>query len=80
MNEENQKEIQDLVIERLKTLPSDKGISIGSAGSFTKEDLIRHVRSGDAIGKKIIDVEMSFLKSLKEGIFYGENLIVSDEA
>lgn len=61
-------EIKELVIARLETLPNDKKISIGSSGEFSKDELIRHIKRGDPIGKKIIQVEMEFLKALKEGI------------
>lgn len=80
MEEKNKEDIKELVIARLQTLPNDKGVSIGSAGNFTKDDLIRHVESGDAIGEKIIEVEMNFLKALKKGIFYGQDLALSNEA
>lgn len=80
MSEKNQEEIQELVIARLQTLPDSKGISIGSAGNFTKAEMIECVRSGDSIGKKIIEVEMNFLKALKEGVFYGQDLAFGNEA
>ena len=63
-----EEEIKELVIVRLKTLPSDKKISIGSYGEFTKEQLIELVKKGDPIGKKMIEIEMEFLQALKEGI------------
>ena len=66
MNED----IKELVIARIKTLPENTGISIGSAGSFSKEEIIRHIENDDEIGRKIMEVEMSFLQKLKEGIFY----------
>jgi len=61
-------EIKELVILRLETLPSDKKISIGSYGEFSKEELIEHVKKEDSIGKKMIEVEMEFLKAFREGI------------
>lgn len=61
-------DIKELVIERLKYLPENMKISIGSIGSFTKEELIEHVKEGDSIGKKIVEVELHFLKTLKEGV------------
>lgn len=61
MNEE----IKQLVIARLEVLPEDTGISIGSEGEFTKEELIKRVEQGDEIGQKIIEVELDYLKSLK---------------
>ena len=67
---ETEKEIIDLVIARLQNLPSDKEISIGSSGEFTKEDLIEHVKKDDSIGQKMVAIEMDFLRSMKEGVFY----------
>lgn len=58
-------EIKDLVIARLEVLPEDTGISIGSAGEFTRDELIERVRQGDEVGQKIVEVELSYLKSLK---------------
>jgi hypothetical protein len=67
------KDIQDLVIARLQTLPEDVELSIGSEGDFTKDELIDHVRQGDDVGQKMIELEMSFLRSLKSGVFYGDD-------
>lgn len=65
----SEEEIKKLVIARLETsLPSDKKVSIGSSGEFTKEELINHVRKGDEIGKKIVKIELEFLQAFKEGI------------
>lgn len=61
-------EIKELVIMRLETLPANKKISIGSYGEFSKEELIEHVKKEDDIGRKMIEVEMEFLKAFKEGI------------
>ncbi|MFH1065331.1 MAG: hypothetical protein V1734_02385 [Nanoarchaeota archaeon] len=63
-----EKEIKELVIARLETMPSDEKVSIGSAGEFNKEELISEVKKGSSIGKKIIEIEMEFLRAMKEGI------------
>lgn len=61
-------DIKRIVIARLETLPPDKKISIGSSGEFSKDELIERVKKGDPIGEKMIEIEMEFLRSLKEGI------------
>ena len=66
----SEQEIKQLVIERLKTLPENIGLSISSMGDFDKQELISHVEQGDDIGQKIVEVELSFLRGLKEGILY----------
>lgn len=67
---ENEQEIKAIVVARLQTLPDGKEISIGEKGDFTKEDLIKHVENGDEIGKKMIEIEMNFLRALKDGLLY----------
>lgn len=68
----NQREITQLVVERIKTLSAGRKISIGSEGMFTKEELIEHVQKGDKIGDKIIKVQMEYLRSLKKGVLFDE--------
>lgn len=60
------KEIRRLVIERLRGLSPNKGISIGSDKSYSKDELIKEVEKGTGVGNKIIEVELEFLQSLKD--------------
>jgi len=76
--EEISEDLKDLVIERLDVLPSDKKISIGSVGEFTKDELIERVKQGDEIGQKIVEIELSFLRALKEGTLL-EELLFSNQ-
>lgn len=75
----SKEEIKKLVIARLQVLPADKKISVGSEGKFTRDELIDHVEKGDEIGEKITEVQLEYLRLLKEGIFYEQNLS-SDKA
>lgn len=60
-------EIRKLVIARLSVLSPDTNISIGSEGNFTRDQLLESVEKGDKIGKKLAEVEMEWLRSLKKG-------------
>lgn len=60
-------DLKDLVIERLEVLSPHKKIYIGSVGAFTRDELIERVKQGDEIGQKIVNIELSFLRALKEG-------------
>ena len=71
MSENSSNEIKNLVIARLETLPSDAVVSLGSNGEFTKDQIIESIRSGDENGQKMIEIEMTFLQGLKDGILYG---------
>lgn len=70
--EEITDDIKALVVARLNAWPEDREVSIGSDGSFKKGELIEHVQQGDSVGQKIVEVEMSFLRALKEGVLYDE--------
>ena len=63
-----QEEIKKIVIARLETLSSDKKISVGSSGDFSRDELIEKVKKGDPVGQKIVQIEIEFLRSLKKGI------------
>jgi len=59
-------EIRQLVIARLSVLSPNTMISIGSEGSFSRDELIKSVQKGDKIGEKFEQVEMEWLRSFKE--------------
>lgn len=61
-------DIRDLVTARLSVMPSDTIISVGSAGDFTKSELIKRVEAGDEVGEKIAQAQMAWLRALKEGL------------
>ncbi len=66
-------EVKKIVIARLEIFPSDKKISIGSVGELTKQEMIDNVERETNIGEKIIEVQLGYLRSLKEGIFYEQD-------
>lgn len=61
-------EKRELIIHRLSVLSPNTIISLGSEGSFTRDELIESVEKGDEVGKKIVEIQMEWLKSFKEKI------------
>jgi len=54
-----EKNLIELVVSRFQTMPENLAVSIGSAGTFKKKDLIKHVKKSDSVGKKFTgDLEM----------------------
>jgi len=43
MEKEMQNDIKELIVARLRVLPSDREISIGSNTNFQKDEFINHV-------------------------------------
>ena len=56
--ETSDEEIRKLVIARLSVISSDMQISIGSDGSFSRDEMIDHVNANDDIGQKIEAIEL----------------------
>ncbi len=57
-------EIKKLVIARISAqVPSNLTLSIGSHGRISKNEMISHVKDNDAIGKKIVESHIRFLKA-----------------
>lgn len=61
-------EIRKLVLARLQVISSDTVKCIGDEGSFNRDELIEHVKLGDKIGKTIEQIEMEWLRALKDGL------------
>ena len=61
---------RDITIARLRVLPSSRRVAIGNYGSFTKDELIGEVERDSAVGKKIVQIQMAFLTSMKDGGIY----------
>lgn len=59
-------EIKRLVLMRLETMPENIRISLGSEGNLGKSDLIRHVKEEDSLGKLFMQVQLEYLRSMKD--------------
>jgi len=68
-------ELKKIIIARLETFPSNKKISIGSIGEFTKNEMIENIEKETDVGEKIIEIQLNYLRSLKEGILYEQNVV-----
>ena len=72
MSEEINPELKEIILQRLITskLPQNLRVSIGNASQdpMAMQEVIEHVKKEDEIGKKIIKIQLSYLKALKEGI------------
>ncbi len=63
-------EVVNLVIARLEGLPPNVSISIGGGkdsqeGGYGIKKLIEHIKAQDEIGKKMIDVQLAYIRSFK---------------
>ena len=65
----NKELVKKIVIERVKSMAPNVKIALGSKGKFlSKDDLLKEVNKGSPVGKKIIEIQLRYLRALKEGI------------
>jgi len=58
-------DVRNLVLARLSVLSRDIVISLGSAGSFSRDELLCKVEKGDTIGEKLAEIQLEWLRSFK---------------
>ncbi len=67
-NQEIEEMKKEIVIERLRQAPSTIKIAFGSINEFmARDELIEQVEKGTDIGKKIIKIQLEYLKAFKKG-------------
>ena len=66
MTKEITGEIKKIVLARIMAMPDSIRISIGGQGELDKDRMIEHVREGDETGKKLIEMHLYYLRSLRE--------------
>ena len=59
------KEVVELIVKRLETVPPNIKMSVGSKGTFEIRDIIKSVEKQDEMGKMFIEMQLQYLKSLK---------------
>jgi hypothetical protein len=59
------KDILELVLIRLESMPENFQVNLGNNQILQKADLISHVKNQDDLGKKIMNVQMQYLRELK---------------
>ena len=55
------KDIKNIVKERLYRIPANVSFSIGSFGDFTRDELIKEVENESEAGKAIVDMQLEFI-------------------
>ena len=64
---EKDEELKKLVLARINVMPPNYKLSVGNKGTFSKEQLMASVESGDEVGKQMVSMQMNFIKALTSG-------------
>ncbi len=69
MSSAKDKLIKKIIMERIKSMSPNVKIALGSKGEFLgKRDLLKEVKEDTPTGKKIIEIQLRYLRALKAGI------------
>ena len=60
------KEEMKLVEKRLEAWNEKIGIANFRLGEFTKDEMLKHVKAEDEIGRDMSEIQLHYLRSLKE--------------
>lgn len=68
---ETLKDMQKLVLARLKASSDDLSVSVGST-EYTKQEMVKSVEEINDLGKEIIEAQMDYLRDMATGAIYQE--------
>jgi len=60
-----------IVLERLRQTPPNFKVSFGmSEGKFmNRDDLIQNIENNTELGKRVIQIQLAYLKAFRNGVF-----------
>jgi len=53
--------IKKLIVARLNTMPPNVGFSLGSFGSFSRDEIIDNVQRGTEVGQEFTKIELKMI-------------------
>ena len=59
-------EEKKLVLARLNNLPANMKLSLGSETPITKNELITHIKNGDKVGNKFVEIHLFYLRNIAQ--------------
>jgi len=69
MSSEKDNLVRKIVIERIKNMAPNVKIALGSKGGFLgKNELLREITKGTPTGKKIVEIQLRYMRALKAGL------------
>ncbi len=69
MSEKIAEELKKIVLCKLDIIPPNFKLSVGNKGSFTKDQLRKHIENEDEIGVLFANMQLRFMKALASGEF-----------
>ncbi|MBN2095390.1 MAG: hypothetical protein JW727_05050 [Candidatus Aenigmarchaeota archaeon] len=68
MEEKPSEDIKKLVVARLQRMPPNYKLAIGGGKIYTREDIIACVNKDTVFGKRIVKMQLDYLRSFKRKV------------
>ena len=62
MTDKISKEDWEIVLHRIQAMPAHIKLAIGGHSSLSREDLITHIKAKDKVGKRVVEMQMNYLR------------------
>jgi hypothetical protein len=56
----------EVVMRRVEGMPPDLKLAIAGVGALSRDEMLAHLDKRDEIGKKIVKMQINYLRFLKE--------------
>ena len=61
---------KEIILARVRAYDDDFELSVGSGGTFSKDEIIKNIEKGTDMGQEIIEMQMEYLRDLISGDIY----------
>lgn len=58
----------DIVLDRIRIMPSTIKLNIGALGSFTRDELLKEISGHTQVGEMVVQMQMEYLRSFKDRV------------
>jgi len=56
----------EIVKHRVETMPAYLKLAMGKYGQLSKDEMIRHIDNRDEIGRRIVEIQLNYLRFFKK--------------
>ena len=63
-------DLKKIVLAKIETYDDDWLLSIGSSGTFDKTSILKEIEDETEVGKKVVEIQRSYMEDMASGKFY----------
>ena len=63
-------DLKKIVLAKIENYDDDWLLSIGSSGTFDKDEILKEVENETDVGLKVVEIQRDFMEDMANGKFY----------